>query len=60
MGETTFAHFKGKLNFINFFLWALYSCVGTTDDQKRDKLHGPKKKKKVGQGCADFESVLLV
>lgn len=44
-GEAQLPHFKGKLNFINFFLWALHSCMGTIEDQKRDKLHGQKKMK---------------
>lgn len=33
-------HFKGKLHFIKFFLWALLSCVGTIEDQKRTNYTG--------------------
>lgn len=57
-GEAQLLYFKGKLDFINFFLWALHSCVGTIEDQKRDKLHGQKRRREVGQGCGDFESGL--
>lgn len=58
--EARFPRFKGKLDFINSFLWALSSRVGTIEDQKRDKLHGQKRRTEVGQWCADFESGLML
>lgn len=63
-GESQLLHFKEKLDFINLFLWALHSCVGTTEDQIRDKLYaqkeGGKRLSEDGQGCADSERGLML
>lgn len=59
-GEVWLLHFKGKLHFINFFLWVFPSCVRTTEDQKGTNYTVKNRPSEVGPGYADFESVLML
>lgn len=36
--EAELPPFKGKLKFINFFLWAPLFCVGTIEDKKGKQI----------------------